>query len=243
MRLLVLFIAVLFWAYAASDMPTSTPPAKSDKKIYYGTVLETKEAMGYTYLKVDENGTQRWVAIIKAPVFKGDKVGYDKTTVMRDFESKSLHQTFKEIIFANEVYLPQKTAKPQSMKSMLNPANLTDRPMQNSDVKNTKPFVKKERYTIEEIHAYRNELKDQNVTLEGTVYKVSKQIMQRDWVHIGDGTGDEQALTDDLVATLPMTDVKAGDKITLKGKVTVDKDFGYGYFYKVIIEDGTIEER
>ena len=35
--------------------------------------------------------------------------------------------------------------------------------------------------------------------------------------------------------------VKVGDVVTVTGKVAVDKDFGAGYAYKVIIEDGKIK--
>jgi hypothetical protein len=65
--------------------------------------------------------------------------------------------------------------------------------------------------------------------------------MKRDWVHLGDGSGNEKKLTDDLVFTAPSTTLKAGDKVKATGKVIVDKDFGYGYFYKVIIENTTFE--
>jgi len=107
--------------------------------------------------------------------------------------------------------------------------------------KPAKPFIKKNAYTIEEIHMWRNALKDQIITLKGSVFKVSHGIMKRDWVHLGDGTGNEQKLTDDLVFTAPKTTIKAGDKVVAKGKVAVDKDFGYGYFYPVIIENASFE--
>ncbi len=51
----------------------------------------------------------------------------------------------------------------------------------------------------------------------------------------------EKELTDDLVFTAASTSIKGGDKVIAKGKVVVNKDFGYGYFYKVLIEDATFE--
>lgn len=219
-------------------------------QIFYGKILEIKDAMGYKYLKVDENGTQLWVAIANAPVIVGDTVGYDKNSLMKDFKSKTLNEEFKEIYFASEVYLPQKANKPKSMKDML---GLTEKkkdphagmgrgiPAEVKDDTPAKPFVKKDTYTVEEIHMWRKELKDQIISLEGNIFKVSHGIMKRDWVHIGDGSGNEQKLTDDLVFTAPSTTIKAGDKVQASGKVIVDKDFGYGYFYKVIIEDATFK--
>lgn len=219
-------------------------------QIFYGKVLEIKKAMGYKYLKVDENGTQLWVAIANAPVSVGDKVGYDKKSLMKDFKSKTLGREFKEIYFASKVYLPQKVGKPKSMKELLGLGTekkdphagmgreLSSEPAEEAPAK---PFVQKDAYTVEEIHMWRKDLKDQNITIKGTVFKVAHDIMKRDWVHIGDGSGDEQKLTDDLVFTAPSTTLKSGDKVQASGKVVVDKDFGYGYFYKVIIENATFK--
>jgi hypothetical protein len=109
------------------------------------------------------------------------------------------------------------------------------------DEKPSKPFVKKDAYTVEEIHMWRKELKDQTISIKGSVFKVSKGIMKLDWVHIGDGTGNEKKLTDDLVFTAASTALKNGDHVIATGKVIVDKDFGYGYFYKVIIQDASFE--
>jgi len=229
-------------------MPSAIPAQKT--KVFYGKVLEIKPAMGYKYLKIDENGTTVWVAIANAPVNVGDKVGYDKKTVMKNFKSKTLNQEFKEIFFASDVYLPQKATGPKSMKDLLGLGSTAKDPHagmgigmspQPVDEKPAKPFVKKDAYTVEEVHMWRKNLKGQTITLEGTVFKVSKGIMKRDWVHLGDGTGNEKKLTDDLVFTAPTSTIKAGDKVLAKGTVAVDKDFGYGYFYPVIIEKSTFE--
>ena len=211
--------------------------SQTPQGIYYGEILEIKGAMGYKYLKVDENGTELWVAIANAPVSVGDRIGYDKKTVMKNFESKTLGQKFKEVIFASDVYLPQKVEKPKSMKEML---HLKDS-SQNEEEEPSKPFVKKDAYTIEEVHMWRKHLDGQTISLEATVYKVSHQIMKLDWVHLGDGTGNEKKLTDDLVFTATSSSIKAGDKVIATGKVVVNKDFGFGYFYKVLIQDAAFQ--
>ena len=231
---------------------TKMPSAMATQKapVFYGKVLEIKPAMGYKYLKVQEQGKETWVAIANAPVQVGDKIGFDKKTMMKDFKSKSLGQEFKEIYFASDVYLPQKPTAPKSMKDMLGLSSQKKDPHagmgigmspQPADEKPAKPFVKKDAYTIEEVHMWRKSLNGQTITLTGTVFKVSKGIMKRDWVHLGDGTGNEKKLTDDLVFTAPTSTIKAGDKVLAKGTVAVDKDFGYGYFYPVIIEKSTFE--
>ncbi len=220
--------------FANMQEPPNRAIEKSQTKIFYGKVLEKREAMGYDYLKVDQNGTERWVAIAKAPVKVGDTIGYDTKTVMRDFKSKGLDRVFKEIVFANEVYLPTRSQAPGSMKSML-----AEDIASVSEEESVKDFKEKSVYTIEEVHRYRKQLNGKNVTVKAKVYKVSRQIMKRDWVHLGDGTGNEQKLTDDLVFTAEHANVKAGDNVRATAKIIVDKDFGYGYFYRVMGEKAT----
>lgn len=252
--LLTTFTYAVEAGHEGHDHAKDTHNEKSQvpKDIFYGKVLEIKGVMGYKYLKVDENGTEHWVAIANAPVAVNDTIGYDKKTIMHDFESKSLDRKFEEIIFASEVYLPQKADKPKSMKEMLgldtqsshakDPHKGMGRGISpEEDEKPAKPFVKKDTYTIEEVHMWRKSLEGQIISLEATVYKVSPQIMKLDWVHLGDGTGNEKKLTDDLTFTAASTHVKSGDKVIAKGKVVVNKDFGYGYFYKVLIQDASFQ--
>ncbi len=208
---------------------------KQQKKITYGKILEKKEVMGYDYLRVNENGKERWVAIAKAPVQVGDTIGYDTKTVMKSFKSKSLGRTFEEIVFANEVYLPDNKTVMPSMKTLLQP----DIEKVSSEDENVTGFKEKPVYTVEEVHRFRKILNGKKVTVVASVYKVSRGIMKRDWVHLGDGTGDEKKLTDDLVFTASSTDLKAGDHVKASATIIVDKDFGYGYFYSVLGENAS----
>lgn len=221
--------------------------AQKSEGIYYGTILEIKDAKGYTYLKINEKGKELWIAIASAPVKVGDRIGYDKRTLMRDFKSKSLNKTFKEIFFASDVALPQNVQRPKSMKEMLglspkeqNPHASMGKGMPPKEEERTAtPFVQKDMYTVEEVHMWRKSLEGQAISVVASVSKVSRQIMKLDWVHLGDGTGNEKKQTNDLIFTAVNAGIETGDKVIAKGKVIVNKDFGFGYFYKVIIQDAT----
>ncbi len=225
--------------FAAGTAPVKTQDSVQKKaKIHYGRILEKKEVMGYDYLLVEENGAKRWIAIAKAPVEVGDTIGYDTRTIMKHFQSKSLGRVFDEIVFANEVYLPKGHKAPSSMKAMF--AKDIEAVQ---ETMHTKDFREKPFYTVEEVHRYRRQLAGREVRIKAKVYKVSKQIMKRDWVHLGDGTGSEKKLTDDIVFTTPKANVKAGDSVIAKAKIVVDKDFGYGYFYPVMGEKATFKKQ
>ena len=244
--LLTLLISLGFAQQGKIDMHGGKKPTA---QIFYGKILEIQGVMGYKYLHIDENGKKIWVAIANAPVKVGDKIGYDKRTVLKDFRSKSLKKTFKTIIFASDVYLASQPQKPRNLREMLGLGNGKTKnphsgmgvglPSKQKEEKPAKPFVKKEFYSVEEVYMWRKNLQNSIVKVKGKVYKVSHQIMKRDWVHLGDGTGDEKMLTDDLVFTTKATTLKAGDSVIASGKVIVDKDFGYGYFYKAIVQDAS----
>ena len=61
--------------------------------------------------------------------------------------------------------------------------------------------------------------------------------MGKNWIHIQDGTGAKG--TNDLTITTKNI-VKLGDIILVEGTLELDKDFGSGYKYDIIIEDAKI---
>ena len=215
--------------------------ANQTVSIHYGKVLSMHDAGGYRYLEVDENGTTQWVAITQAPVKVGDRIGFDTRTVMHDFYSKALKKTFKRIVFAQELYLPQ---QPKTMPGSLKAAVMEQpaHPPHDDNATDDSDFVEKPMYTVEEVHRWRNRLNGRRIKVKGKVYKVARGIMKRDWVHIGDGTGNEQKLTDDLVFTTQKTDLKSGDGVIAEGNVTVERNFGFGYFYDVLIEGASFSK-
>ena len=91
--------------------------------------------------------------------------------------------------------------------------------------------------TVAEIYAGQNDLLDTVVKVRGKVAKYSAQIMGKNWIHLQDGTGS--AGTNDLTITTADS-AKAGDTVLVTGKITLKKDFGMGYKYDLIIEDGTV---
>jgi hypothetical protein len=59
------------------------------------------------------------------------------------------------------------------------------------------------------------------------------------WVHLRDGSGSAADQTNDLIITT-VEEPKVGDIVTMNGVVRTNKDFGAGYSYKVIVEEGKL---
>jgi hypothetical protein len=93
--------------------------------------------------------------------------------------------------------------------------------------------------SIADVWAGRAALGGREVTVRGQVVKVNNQIMGRNWVHLQDGSGSEADGTHDLTITTD-AQVAAGDTLTFTGVLAVGKDFGAGYVYEAILENGRV---
>lgn len=93
--------------------------------------------------------------------------------------------------------------------------------------------------TIEQIHQQRADLSGHQVAVHGKVVKVNNGIMNKNFLHIQDGTGTEDS--NDLTVTSQDT-AEVGDEVTITGTLVTDRDFGAGYTYPVIVEEATIRK-
>ena len=91
--------------------------------------------------------------------------------------------------------------------------------------------------TVEALNVEKVQLKGKEVAFKGKVVKVNNNIMKKNFLHIQDGTGKEG--TNDVTVTSAQT-AKEGDMVSIVGKVMLDRDFGSGYTYPLIIEDAVI---
>jgi hypothetical protein len=94
-------------------------------------------------------------------------------------------------------------------------------------------------FTIAEIYEKRDALSQKQVMVKGQVVKVSLDIMGKNWIHIQDGTGNARKMNYDLAVTTKSVPQK-GDVVVANGKLSVNRDFGFGYFYEVIIENAEL---
>ena len=78
------------------------------------------------------------------------------------------------------------------------------------------------------------------IRTRGQVVRYNPGIMGKNWVHIQDGSESNGEF--DLTITTSQN-VSVGDILSFEGKIAVDKDFGYGYFYNIILEDAIVVQQ
>ena len=206
------------------------------KGMHTGTIQETMNSGGYSYMKVSEGGKSYWIAATQIEIKTGDKISFAEEMVMPQFESKTLKRTFENIMFVTDVKGAKDAA---AAKSSHKQQNIHTKNSLAETIKRTKVSTYKQEGTlgVEETFLKAKELSGKTIKIRGKVTKVARMIMGKNWVHIQDGTGDNH--TDDIVFTCAKETPKRGDVVTAQGVVAIDKDFGYGYFYPIIMENST----
>ena len=93
--------------------------------------------------------------------------------------------------------------------------------------------------TVAALNQNKAGLAGKTVSAQGKVVKVNNGIMGRNFVHVQDGTGEAAKGTNNLIVTSKQT-AAIGDQIAVSGVVVVNRDFGAGYSYPLLIEDASI---
>lgn len=91
--------------------------------------------------------------------------------------------------------------------------------------------------TVEALYAKKDQLSGKRIQISGKVVKVNNGIMGKNFFHLQDGSG--KAPANDLTVTTQEI-VKVGDQVTVTGLVSVNRDFGAGYAYPLILEEATV---
>ncbi len=212
-------------------------------------VMNIIQTSQYTYFHLSEIGNPDvkqedtlWAAVPKSDFSIGETLYYKDGYPMKDFVSKELNRTFKEVLFLDNLsktadFVKKEMAEIPSHGQMAS----TDTSMMTMKSKIEKIDVKidaiKGGVSIADLYSKKASFKGKTIKVKGKVTKFSPEIMGKNWIHIQDGTEADGKF--DLTITTDAV-VNIGDIITVEGKISLDKDLGYSYFYEIIMEDAKI---
>ncbi|MFN8165537.1 MAG: OB-fold nucleic acid binding domain-containing protein [Bacteroidia bacterium] len=225
-----------------SALPAGTGDSTEQRPadIHNVKVLEVLQTTSYTYLRVQEGQKEEWLACTKVMAKKGDDFYYDDAAMMNNFTSKELNRTFPEVLFV---------AKLHEGKGEVKPAPGSDgHALKTPDVDQSKFVVKSlppatEKIpgilTVEQVWTRKDSLDGKIVTLKGKVTRFSSNILNSNWLHLTDGTAT--AANKDIIITTAAK-FKPGDEIKIEGTVRLHRDFGSGYSFEMLLEEGKVVE-
>ena len=205
------------------------PPARKNtfqEQVHRVRVLEILDAEPYNYLRVNEGSESYWIAIRKQAIGIGSEYFFANGLLKTGFESKTHNRTFDKLYLvsklvpvnhsnnaSNQLTIPTKDPSKPTSSNQNNPSV--------EGIVSIKPL-------IENPKSYEG----QHITIQGTITKINPEIMNRNWIHIQDGTADDY----DLVVT-SSEQFTVGQQVTLSAHVMLNKDFGAGYSYPLILEN------
>jgi hypothetical protein len=209
---------------------------KSSTQMQPGThkivVMEVLQTSNYTYLLADENELETWLALPKMEAKEGDIYYYTGGFEMTNFESKEMGRTFESVLFLESVSTAPVTAKSDEPVPNPHTTGIITVEKQKVDIQPAKDGI-----TIADLFAKKDSYEGKTVRIKGQVMKFNDAIMKRNWAHLQDGT-DYSGKYDLTVTT--EAEVAVGDIVTFEGVVALNKDFGYGYSYEVLLENATL---
>ncbi|MBS2098800.1 hypothetical protein [Carboxylicivirga linearis] len=194
-----------------------------------GTVSEVIQTPSYTYLLIKESMGENWIAIPKAEVKEGQQVFYDEGLEMKNFQSKTLQREFETIYFVKGIRNEALESVDEAIRKNINKSSGAAK----TDIEIEQPQGAQ---SIAYIFENKSSLSDTKVTVKGKIVKVNNGILNTNWVHIQDGSSFENSF--DLTVTTDEL-YQVGDVVTFIGTIGLNRDFGAGYIYNVIMEDAT----
>ncbi len=223
----------IFTPDPSTQVVTSTDQSFSDD-LHTVSVNEVLPATRYVYLNVSEGNSKFWIATRKQDVKKGETYFYRGGLLKTNFESKEYNKVFDTIYLISNLVSQDHSKHTGDLNTSVQKSNpiaqKEDIPTHTDKIVEHKGSIK-----IAELIKDPKKYEGHTIQLSGKCVKVNPNIMDRNWIHLQDGSKDDF----DLVIT-SNTFVPEGSDITIKATVVLNKDFGAGYKYDLILENGTL---
>ncbi|MFC2089664.1 GW dipeptide domain-containing protein [Bacteroidota bacterium] len=191
-------------------------------------VQQVEQVQSYTYLLVTEKRDEYWIAVSSLEAEPGEKFRYTGGLEMVNFYSKDLDRTFDKVIFVDVML---------GMSEKIEEEGLTPGSVAVSKKSDVKVEKVEGAITIATLFENPSDFENKRITVSGEVTKFNPAIMNKNWIHLQDGTEFDGKF--DLTIT-SMETFTQGDKVIIEGTVTLNRDFGYGYSYDILLEDAVV---
>ena len=202
-------------------------------KVVVEDVLPTDR---YIYLNVKEDNDRRfWIAARKQDVKKGEVYFYRRPLLKTNFESKEYNRVFDTIYLVSNLVAEDHSKHVGDLNTNIPQMASTDSQKEDIPTHTDNVVSHKGTLKIADLVKDPGAYEGHKVQISGTCVKVNPNIMKRNWLHIQDGSKNDF----DLVVTSDSF-VPEGSKVTLRATVSLNRDFGAGYTYDLILENGTL---
>lgn len=200
-------------------------------------VNEILPTQKYLYLDVTEGDKQFWVAVAKQDIEIGGTYIFTGAVYKHNFKSKEFDRTFENLYMVTKLLKQNDDGGHTLVKSSKVEVENDSQNRSEVSSSNAELIEREGSVKISAIVADPKKYEGKKVQVSGKCVKVNNGILGMNWIHLQDGSMDEY----DFVVTTEYN-VSVGQVVTMEASVTLDKDFGAGYKYDIILENGILVE-
>lgn len=209
--------------------PAGAVDPAAEKDLHTVVALETLPTTKYVYVRVKEGEEEFWIATLLQEVTIGRSYFYRGGLLKTDFESKEYKRTFDKLYLISQLVPSDHGASMggASVAPSASPMPSATAPMPTVDI----PGSTK----IADLFAGPQKFSGKTIQVSGTCTKVNPNIMGRNWIHVKDKSKGDPELV--ITTEAPVAE---GQVVTIIGTVVLNKDFGSGYKYDILLEGGRL---
>lgn len=205
-----------------------------DYEMHEVVIKELLPTPKYIYARVQEGEQLYWIATQKQDLEIGKPYLYNESLLKTQFESKEFDRVFDTLFLVTTLV----TKDHGIMKGTFHGSQKS-----NEKIAMIKEGIARQDSAAKFLGVVRiadlvndpEKYVGNEVVISGECFKVNTNILDRNWLHMKDGSKDDY----DLVITSD-EQVPKGTKISVRGIVRVNADFGSGYSYPILLENGRL---
>lgn len=211
----------------------ATPKQNFTDSVHEVEVVEKMEADKYLYLKVNEHQKFYWMAIPNQEIILGTTYYYSNALLKTGFKSKVYNKVFDSIYLVSKI-VPKLHGRETNQTSLPTNALIEEDSKNEMVAQENSPLVEAP-ISIKELVLHKDTYAGKRVRIRATCTKINPGIMNRNWIHLNDNSYNEF----DLVITSDSF-ISVGKTVTFEAGVSLNRDFGAGYHYDLILENGKV---
>lgn len=207
-----------------------TDAPSKEHEVVVEEVLNTEK---YAYLRVTEGSNNFWIAIAKRDITVGDTYRYTGGLLKKNFFSKEFNRVFETVYLVSNIRKKQDPNQHEELLGSMKSGPHSGQALPDLEVGKIEPSAGA--ISLDNLFSNKKNFAGKTIKVTGKCVKINPMIMNRNWLHIQDGSGNGLDLT---VTTNKI--VRLGEIVSLEGIITLDKDFGAGYRYDIIMEEAVL---
>lgn len=185
---------------------------------------EVKHTEKYTYILAKEGEQEFWVAVPRQEIKVNTEYLYRDALLKTNFYSQEFNKNFDKIYLVSSIIAANNHpgGSTSDVESEITKVNSSPDPSAIS---------------LKSLFDSKTKFAGKTITVTGKCVKANYNIMGRNWYHIQDNTKSDGK---NLDLTITSNDqINVGEMVNFAGTIALNKDFGSGYKYEIIMEQAT----